>query len=281
MRVLVAVATRHGSTQGIADSIGEVIREHGLDCTVATVEGVASVSEYDAVVLGSGIYVGHWLKSAREFAEAHSEELAARPTWLFSSGPIESAGSARSSLESAPVEDVRRLAERIGARGQRTFAGRSTTISSASRERVVARIVRSPEGDFRDWDAIRAWAGHDRAGSDRIRRPTPCSGPYASCDLVAGGDGARVPARPGRPSRGRCTTTRPGRATRCPATARARALRPCEPTMTMSASSASAVSAIIAAGAPYAVRAEASTPRSCACRAASAAISSTTGCRSM
>ena len=159
MRVLVAVATRHGSTQGIADSIGEVLREHGLDCKVAPVEDVASVSEYDAVVLGSGIYVGHWMKSAREFAEAHAEELATRPTWLFSSGPVGSAGSAPSSDEPAPVEDVRRLAERIGARGQRTFAGLLDHDHLGFAERVVARIVRSPEGDFRDWDAIRAWAG--------------------------------------------------------------------------------------------------------------------------
>ncbi|MGZ4121192.1 MAG: flavodoxin domain-containing protein [Actinomycetota bacterium] len=158
MRILVAVATRHGATQGIADSIGEVLREHGLDCTVARVEDIASVSEYDAIVLGSGIYAGHWLKSAREFAKAHSEELAARPTWLFSSGPIESAESV-GALESGPVTDARLLAERIGARGEQTFAGRLELDELGRSERMVARIVRSPEGDFRDWDAIRAWAG--------------------------------------------------------------------------------------------------------------------------
>ena len=130
-RILVAVATRHGATQGIADSIGEVLREHGLDCTVARVEAISSVSEYDAIVLGSGIYAGHWLKSAREFAEAHAGELAARPTWLFSSGPIESAESV-GSLESGPVKDARLLAERIGARGEQTFAGRSSSTSSAA-----------------------------------------------------------------------------------------------------------------------------------------------------
>ena len=167
MRILVAVATRHGATQGIADSIGEVLREHGLDCTVARVEAIASVSEYDAIVLGSGIYAGHWLKSAREFAEAHSEELAARPTWLFSSGPIESAESV-GALESGPVKDARLLAERIGARGEQTFAGRLELDELGRGERMVARIVRSPEGDFRDWDAIRAWAGqiaNDLTGS--------------------------------------------------------------------------------------------------------------------
>lgn len=159
MRILVAVATRHGATKGIADSIGEALREKGLDCTVAPVEAISNVSEYDAVVLGSGIYAGRWLRSAREFAVAHEDALAERRTWLFSSGPIGAVGSARGLDEPDPVADARKLAERIGARGVRTFGGRLELDQLSRAERVVARIVRSPEGDFRDWEAIRAWAG--------------------------------------------------------------------------------------------------------------------------
>jgi len=159
MRILVAVATRHGATQGIADSIGEVLREHGLDTTVAPVEAISSVSEYGAVVLGSGVYAGHWLKSARQFAAAHLDVLGTRRTWLFSSGPIGPAGAAPGLDEPDPVTDARKLAERIGARGVRTFGGRLELDQLGRVERVITRIVRSPEGDFRDWDAIRTWAG--------------------------------------------------------------------------------------------------------------------------
>ena len=159
MRILVAVATRHGATQGIADSIGEALREQGLDCTVAPVEAISSVSEYDAVVLGSAVYAGRWLRSAREFAAAHEDALGERRTWLFSSGPIGSAGSAPGLDEPDPVGDARKLAERIRSRGVRTFGGRLELDQLGRGERMVARIVRSPEGDFRDWDAIRAWAG--------------------------------------------------------------------------------------------------------------------------
>lgn len=49
---------------------------------------MTGVGGYDAVVLGSAVYVGRWLEPARELVDAHAEELAARPTWLFSSGPI-------------------------------------------------------------------------------------------------------------------------------------------------------------------------------------------------
>ena len=62
-------------------------------------------------------------------------------------------------IESGPVKDARLLAKRIGARDEQTFAGRLDPDELGRAERMVARIVRSPEGDFRDWDAIRAWAG--------------------------------------------------------------------------------------------------------------------------
>ncbi len=94
------------------------------------------------------------------------------PTWLFSSGPIGSAGSSPRLDEPDPVKDARALAERIGARGEQTFAGRLELDELGRAERMVARVVRSPEGDFRDWDAIRAWAGQiakDLTGSEWAR----------------------------------------------------------------------------------------------------------------
>jgi len=51
-------------------------------------EQANSVEDYDAVVLGSGVYAGHWLQSAQELAERHAEALSERPTWLFSAGPL-------------------------------------------------------------------------------------------------------------------------------------------------------------------------------------------------
>ena len=88
MRVLVTAATKHGATGEIAQAIGEVLAEHGLDTTVLAPEQVDTVNDYDAVVLGSAVYAGHWLKPARELVDRTGDVLAARPVWLFSSGPV-------------------------------------------------------------------------------------------------------------------------------------------------------------------------------------------------
>src|SRR5581483_8068768 len=94
MTVLVTAASRHGGTAEIAAAIGRVLRERGVVADVVPVEDVDSLAEYDAVVLGSGVYVGRWLESARTFVDRHGNDLAARPVWLFSSGPIEGKGDA-------------------------------------------------------------------------------------------------------------------------------------------------------------------------------------------
>lgn len=88
MKVLVAAASRYGATQEIADAIGRVLTDHGIDVKVVRAEGLDNVTLYDAVVLGSGVYMGNWLAPARRFVEEYGEELASRPTWLFSSGPL-------------------------------------------------------------------------------------------------------------------------------------------------------------------------------------------------
>ena len=76
MKVLVTAASRYGSTSEIARAIGDVLRERGLEASVAQPEGVDDIEAYDAVVLGSGVYAGHWLKPARELVERHAGELA-------------------------------------------------------------------------------------------------------------------------------------------------------------------------------------------------------------
>ena len=87
MKVLVTAASRYGATGEIAEAIGEVLRERGLDATVGPPEA-ATVDGHDAVVLGSAVYAGHWLKPARELVDRQRDALAARPVWLFSSGPV-------------------------------------------------------------------------------------------------------------------------------------------------------------------------------------------------
>jgi menaquinone-dependent protoporphyrinogen oxidase len=126
MKVLVSVANKHGATSEIAEEIGKALRdalhEDGGDVVVDVrpTEEVSSVEDYDAVVLGSAVYVGHWLGPARDLAERHAEALAARSVWLFSSGPV---GDPPKPAEEDSV-DVAEILEATGARDHRVFSGK-------------------------------------------------------------------------------------------------------------------------------------------------------------
>jgi menaquinone-dependent protoporphyrinogen oxidase len=154
MKVLVTAATKHGATGEIAQVIGDALRERGLDPTVLEAEQVDSVDGYDAVVLGSAVYAGHWLKPARELVGRCGDALAARPVWLFSSGPVGDPPKP----EEDPV-DVAEVLAATRAREHRVFAGKLVRKQLAFPERAIVSALRVPEGDFRDWAEITGWAG--------------------------------------------------------------------------------------------------------------------------
>lgn len=153
MTVLVASQTQHGATREIADLIGAILAGRGVATDIRDVESVDDLAGYDAVVLGSAVYMGRWLKPAREFAERHAEELRARPTWLFSSGPV--GDQPRAGAEPVKIDE---LIAAIEPRGHHIFGGRLERSRLGMFERTVAHIVRAPEGDYRDWGEIEDWA---------------------------------------------------------------------------------------------------------------------------
>lgn len=152
MHILVTAASKHGATAEIAEAIVATLRGARLTVDLREPNEVASLDGYDAVVLGSAVYAGRWLEASRRFSERHHAALRARPTWLFSSGPI---GQPLAPTEE-PVDGLRLLAE-LGARDHCTFAGRINASDLNWVERTVTRMVKAPDGDFRDWDAIRDW----------------------------------------------------------------------------------------------------------------------------
>jgi menaquinone-dependent protoporphyrinogen oxidase len=153
MKVLVAVATRHGSTLEIGQVIEASLHSSGLDAHLERIEEVTSLHPYDAVILGSGVYSGHWLRAAREFSEVHEGELKRRPVWLFSSGPV---GDPPTPLEN-PAE-IASLSKRIDMRGHRLFAGKIEGSDLGLTEKALVALVRAPDGDFRPWSEISTWA---------------------------------------------------------------------------------------------------------------------------
>ncbi|MGZ5291694.1 MAG: flavodoxin domain-containing protein [Actinomycetota bacterium] len=154
MKVLVTAASKHGATRDIAQAIAEVLAERGFDASLLEPQEVGPVEGYDAVVLGSSVYAGRWAKPAKELVERSGDALAARPVWLFSSGPI----GDPLKPEGDPA-DAAEVMKATGAREHRVFGGKIDKRELNLAERAVVRAVRAADGDFRDWDEIRAWAG--------------------------------------------------------------------------------------------------------------------------
>ncbi len=156
MRVLVAVASRHGATTGIAEAIGRGLRSRGIDADVVQVDEVEDLVGYEAVVLGSAVYAGRWLEPARRFVDERVGELTALSVWLFSSGPI--------GMPAKPGADeavnVERLVSLLAPEDHRVFAGELVKSRLSFAERAIVGAFHAPEGDFRDWGEIDAWAGH-------------------------------------------------------------------------------------------------------------------------
>lgn len=158
MHVLVVHASKHGSTVGIAQTVASRLVERGCEVTIFDAEAADHVDRLDlescdAVVLGSAVYAGHWLKPARRFVDRHLTLLEQRPVWLFSSGPL----GDQPPPEDEPVE-VQRIERMLEPRDHRTFPGALDRDDLSLAERAVVKVVHAPYGDFRDEDAARAWA---------------------------------------------------------------------------------------------------------------------------
>jgi menaquinone-dependent protoporphyrinogen oxidase len=135
-----------------------VLAERGFDTTVSPPEEVESIEEYGAAVLGSGVYAGHWLEPAKELVDRSGDALAARPVWLFSSGPVGDPSRKMVQKMGEDPVDVAEILAATKARDHRVFAGKIDRENLSFPERAMLMAFRGLEGDFRNWDEIRGWA---------------------------------------------------------------------------------------------------------------------------
>jgi len=158
MKVLVTAASKHGSTRELAETITRVLEEHGLSAGLVDMDEVDDLSGYDAYVVGSGIYLGNWLKEARRFLDAHAPELARRPTWLFASGSIVGEPPVADDPNARRAGLVERLVETTNAREHKLFGGKLDLSKLGLLEKAAVRGAHASEGDYRDWDDAKHWA---------------------------------------------------------------------------------------------------------------------------
>ncbi|MBE0410454.1 MAG: flavodoxin domain-containing protein [Anaerolineales bacterium] len=157
-KVLIAYASKYGATAEIALQIGKVIQDKGFAVEVHLVEQVKDLAIYGAIVLGSAVYAGQWLKGAANFLTAHESTLAERPLWIFSSGPTGEGDPQELMKGWRFPENLQPIADRIAPRDIAFFSGVLDPKKLNLPEKMIIKALKAPTGDFRDWESIEAWA---------------------------------------------------------------------------------------------------------------------------
>lgn len=156
--ILVTYASKYGATKEIAEKIGQVLGQAGLQADVLPVDGIQDLDPYKAVILGSALYIGKWQKEGAAFLKANEKTLAGRPIWLFSSGPTGN-GDPVELLEGKRLPtELQPVADRIRPRDIAVFHGHINPDKINFIEKwAIKSLVKKPMGDFRDWSMIVAW----------------------------------------------------------------------------------------------------------------------------
>lgn len=168
MKVLVAYASRHGATAGIAERIATRLEAQGVEATAVDVSSVKGADQYDAFVVGSAAYMYRWLKDATRFVKRNRKVLADKPVWLFSSGPLGTDlvdEKGRDIYEAMRPKEFEEFEASLEPQGAKVFFGAWDRDADPKgfverfTKLMPAKVLESmPFGDFRDWDAIDAWA---------------------------------------------------------------------------------------------------------------------------
>ncbi|MCK9521192.1 MAG: flavodoxin domain-containing protein [Dehalococcoidia bacterium] len=186
MVILVGYASAHGSTREIAERIGGRLREHGNSVDIRSLARVADAGVYDAVVMGSAIHNGAWLREGSEFLRRNCEALAARPVWAFSVGSHAGLGRLGWWMI-AHAGDPKGLAEfepDFGPRDHHRFAGAFYRRHTSFIGNVIFRAMGGRYGDYRDWAEIDAWAEHIAAELELLQ---PAAMPKAGASPLPAG----------------------------------------------------------------------------------------------
>ena len=175
MTVLVTAASKHGATIEIAERIARELEQRGLLVEVKALRDVDDLGAYEAVVLGSAIYFGTWLKEARSFVDGHAAELRDRPTGLFASGSIVGHPPPADDPNALRPHLAETLVETTGAREHKLFAGRLAPAELGVLERAAVRAAHGAVGDHREWEAVDEWSASIAAALSDPERSRPSS----------------------------------------------------------------------------------------------------------
>ena len=151
--ILLAYASRFGSTQEVAEAIAAALREGGLEVDLQPMEEVRSLDQYAAVLLGAAIYNAKWHPAAHQFVAQHQDALRQRPVAIFTLGPLSASEAARRNSRRQLNAELAKYPW-LKPTAVQVFAGKYDPASPGLG--FFDRLV--PASDHRDWKAIRRWA---------------------------------------------------------------------------------------------------------------------------
>lgn len=151
--ILLAFATRFGSTQQVAETIAATLREAGLEVDLQPLQEVRTLDHYDAVVLGAAIYNARWHPDAHKFLSQHQETLRQRPVAIFALGPLTTDNAAKRRSRRQLDKELEKYPW-LKPVALEMFVGKYDP--SKPGMGFFDRFV--PASDRREWDVIRSWA---------------------------------------------------------------------------------------------------------------------------
>ncbi len=155
-KVLVTYATRTGTTQDVAVAIGEELETKGAKVDVKNAKEVEDLTAYRAVILGSAIRAGNLMPEAIEFVKANQEKLSQIPVAYFVvCATLREDTEENRQAVAAYLDPLREMIEPVE---EGLFAGAIDRSKLSFPMRLVLKAMKAEEGDWRDWEAIRAWA---------------------------------------------------------------------------------------------------------------------------
>jgi menaquinone-dependent protoporphyrinogen oxidase len=154
-RILIACATKYGSTYEIAEFMGDELKKTGLSADVYAAKDVNDVSGYNIIVIGSPVYAGKWLPEVTNMVKRNLAVLKEKKVAVFSAGISvkDDTPENRDKLKEASEEALREIKPVL----EGFFAGKMTYRELSIPHKIMVKAVKAPEGDFRNWRKIREW----------------------------------------------------------------------------------------------------------------------------
>lgn len=158
-KLLVAYASKYGSTGGVADAIGQELCSKGATVDVLLMKNVVDLGSYQGVVVGSPIYMGEWLPEAVDVVKNNVEVLRRIPVAYFLvCMTLREPTQENRAKALAYLDPVLKAIPEINPVGIGAFAGALDYSNLSWPTKMIMKSKGEPQGDFRDWKAIRAWA---------------------------------------------------------------------------------------------------------------------------